>query len=325
MIDAPLLLRKWGIGKVVEHKVIGQNQVLILPLEILPQSSPGIMKSDPTVLETKGTNDNGEEYQSKALSTGVIPAEWLPEGNRFTSPDVRRDTRVEIWRLGDTDQYYWRDLGLDRELKRLETVIWVFNNNPNEKAPNKVDLRNSYYLEISTHNKVITLHTSTSNGEAVEHVIQLNAAESRLTYATSDGSEAVYDTGNQHFYMLLATGTTFGLEQNDIYAFAPGNMRIEAKGNIDVECQQYSVRAHQSYRCETQNWYVDAPVGTFTGVLTVGALSTTMDTGQSGHAVVKGSMEIQQDLAVQSTATVAGRVTAGQVVSQQPIIAPNVD
>lgn len=313
----------WSVGVVAEHKTVGSYQVLVTPSEHTPVMT-GVLKSDPGLVETKGENASGEAYESQGLTDTTIEATWLRESNRVTPPDVRRGTRVELWRLADSDTIYWRDMGMDPQLKRLETVVYAFNNNPDAAGDDTVSSDQSYFLEVSTHSGHMTLYTSKSNGEPYAYTVQINAKEGSISFADDGGNELTFDSAATHIFAKLNTGTEFNLDGNNIYGFAPENITFRASESITMECNQFSLTATESYTCKTSNWFVDAPVGEFTGILMVGGLATTTARGQNGQATIDAELTVKKDFTAEANVAVGGTLSADKVISQQDIEAPNV-
>jgi len=315
---------KYSIGIVAEHAKLGAREILVIPIEETPHVD-GILKSNPQVLTTKGVDGEGKDYQDDALTDNTVTATWLPDSaNRVSAPNVRRNTRVQLYRMGDSDTFYWRDLGLDGHLKRLETVIYAFNNNPNENGADSVDPSQSYFMEVSTHTGVMTLFTGKSNGEPYAYTLQLNARAGNFTIADDEGNEVTLDSVAKHIFAKLSTGTEFNLDGNNIYGYAPDTINFKAMKNIQMLCQKFYLEATQSFECKTATFDVVAPKGSFSGIWTVGALATNSKGGYSGKATIDAELEVLKDFTVSANATVTGTLHANKVISDQNIDAPNV-
>lgn len=316
----------YSIGIVAENPAIGSKEILVTPSEVTPQMT-GVVKSNPQVMTTTGEDAQGNEYKVDAMTDTTLTATWLPDNsNRVSPPNVRRNTRVQLYRMGDSDTFYWRDLGLDPQLKRLETVILAFNNNPNEQGDDKVDPENCWFLEVSTHTGMATFHTTKSNGEPFAYDLQINAKAGKVVITDDDGecNSIMLDSVNKHIQAILSTGTEFNLDGNNIYGFAPEDITFKATNNIHMECNNYSLIAKESYYCESQNWLVKCPAGEFTGILKVGGLATSTANGYSGKATIDAELEVKKDFTAKANVTVDGQMHAGKVISEQPIDAPNV-
>lgn len=319
--------RKYSIGIVAEHAVVGSKQILVVPIEDTPHMD-GILKSNPQVITAKGKDADGKDYEVSALLDNTVTAQWLPESsNRVSAPNVRRNTRVQLYRMADSDTFYWRDMGLDGSLMRQETVIYAWNNNPDAEGADVVDPETAYFMEVSTHTGSVTFHTSKSNGEPFAFTFQINAKEGRFIFGDDDengGNQISMDAVAKHFQAILSTGTEFNLNQNNIYGYAPENITFKAAKAIMMECETFDLQATKSFACKTETFDVTAPKGSFSGIWTVGALATTSTGGYSGKATIDAELEVLKDFTVRANATVTGTLHALKVISDQDISAPNV-
>lgn len=321
------VFHKYSIGVVAEHLVLGSREILVVPIEQTPHLD-GILKSNPQIINTTGLDADGNQYQVNAMTDNTVTATWLPDdANRVTPPDVRRNTRVQLYRMGDSDSFYWRDLGLDGDLKRLETHVIAWNNNPDDKASDSLDMDSAWFLEISTHTGIATFHTNKSNGEPFAYTIQLNARAGQFMFADDDengGNTLSLDSVAKHLQAKLSTGTEFNLDANNIYGFAPDSITFKATNNINMVCKAFDLKAEKSFSCETETFDVLCPKGSFSGIWTVGALATTSIGGYSGKATIDAELEVLKDFTAKANVTVTGTMHARQVISDQDISAPNV-
>jgi hypothetical protein len=321
------VFRKYSIGVVAENAAIGDKQILVIPIEDTPYLD-GVLKSNPQIVTTKGTDAEGQAYEVNAMTDTTVTATWLPDSaNRISAPNVRRNTRVQLYRMGDSDTFYWRDMGLDGNLLRQETVIYAWNNNPNAEGDDVVDAASAYFLEISTHTGHVTFATSKSNGEPMAFTFQINAKEGKFIFGDDDengGNQISMDAVAKHFQAILSTGTEFNLNQNNIYGFAPDSITFKATNNINMQCKAFSLEATDSFYCQTETFDVKAPKGSFSGIWTVGALATTSANGYTGKATIDAELEVLKDFTAKANVNVTGTLHAQKVVSDQDISAPNV-
>lgn len=200
----------WGI--VADNKAMSSKIINVLPVEYTSMVD-GELCSNPQVLKTKGKDKDGQAYEDSATVDNVKECTWLPFGtNRVTAPDVRRGEPVLIWNYGNTDKYYWTIPGLKDDLRRLETVVYAFNGNP-EVESKEFDPEDHYYLEISTHSKQITLRTSNKNGEPFKYTFQFNTNDGIVTLADDTNNFFELDTKEITMKMELNTGTKLHLDK----------------------------------------------------------------------------------------------------------------
>src|SRR5574343_1344956 len=141
----------YSIGIVAEPKALNSHTVLVNPIEVTPFYS-GEVRSNPIDISDKGVDKDGKAYAIEVGSDNTILATWLCLGseNRETPPDVRRGERVLLYRYSQNDTFYWTSMGLDKGLRRLETVIHRFSGHTDEESTVLTD-DNSYWFEVSTH------------------------------------------------------------------------------------------------------------------------------------------------------------------------------
>lgn len=309
-------LREIGIGRVTQNKVIGSNDILVTPIEWIPHMD-GEFRSNPSIVQAKGTDSDGKNYEASTMTDITLTASWYPEtGNRTTAPDVRRGERVKLYQFANQDKYYWRESGLDNNLRRQETVTHVYNNNPDGAADSVAPSpENSYYTEVSTHTGQVTLATNKSNGEPVAWTIQVNTKEGVMNVVTDNGHEFSLDAVSLAMLAQLSTGTKVELNKNNLSMVAPDTLDVQAK-TIDFKCKLFHV--------ETDHLKVDCPLSEFTGLVKVGSLSTTTENGYDGKAVIDGQVTMKQDVTMEQNVTVNQTLTANKVVSITNIDAPNV-
>lgn len=187
------LFEFYSIGIAAENKPTDTRILNCSPIQQLA-ALDGELTFNPQDILSVGHDSDGNRYEVKATLDVTISTEWLPRSsNRLTPPDIRRGELVEIYRLADTDQFFWVPMGLKDDLRRLETVIYAFNANPNlENTGSTYD--NHYFLEISTHRKLVTFSTSKVNGEPFRYTVQFNTGEGLITLADDTGNYVQLDS-----------------------------------------------------------------------------------------------------------------------------------
>ena len=223
----------FAIGTAAENKKLRSHELIVLPQEVLPFVD-GELKENPTPLEFSGTDSKGQAYQGKITTDNVIRALWLPESsNRVTSPDVRRGERIVLYRFGDSDQYYWRPMGLDDHLRKLETIIFAISATKDE-SKKTLDIESCYFVEMSSHTKQITVHTSKANGEAFAYDFQIDADLSKVLLTDDGGNYFLLDSANTHIRMENADGTYYELDKQKIKGYAPQTIDFIAGQRMSV-------------------------------------------------------------------------------------------
>lgn len=224
----------YSIGIAVENKPLDSRHLNVAPIEQL-SALDGELTFNPVEHIVKGQLPDGGSYETKIITDVSITAEWLPMGsNRVTPPDIRRGELVEIYRLADTDKFFWRPLGIRDHLRRLETVIWAFNGSPDENTVG-IDPSTCYFVEVSTHQKQITISTSKANGEPFAYSFQINAADGKVVLEDDAGNFIELDSANTLLHLENAEGTMLELNQRDIKAHAPNNFTAAIGNDANLQ------------------------------------------------------------------------------------------
>lgn len=228
------MFRLVAIGTAAENKSIKTTKLHVTPHEKL-QFLDGELATNVDTMEYEGPDASGVVKAGKAFIGTTIQMEWLPETNRLkTPPSVRRGERIGIYQFASNDKYYWRSLGLDDHLRRLETIIIAINANPTEDGQDPDDPANYYLLEMSSHNKTITLQTSQRNGEFCTYGFQFDLVNGKVVLEDNVNNHFLFDSKNHHFEFKNALGTHFEMNKKNIRGYAPDNIYIRADKNIQM-------------------------------------------------------------------------------------------
>lgn len=224
-------LHFYSFGRAANNLVLGETLLEVVPIEQMAFME-GDLASLPVPDELQGVDASGTSYTASVTMDTALEAEWLPlDSNRVTAPNVRRGERLLIWRFADSEEYYWSDVGLDQRLRRLETVTLAINANPEEQADGR-DPANCYMLEISAHNKTITLTTTTKNGEFCGYAFQANLNDGRWSLNDDLGNIALLDSKETSFQFTNADTTNFDMTKKDINFYAPGDFTSVVEGDV---------------------------------------------------------------------------------------------
>ena len=223
------LFKIYSYGIVADNKAISSRIVNVLPVEIASMID-GEIASNPSDLSSKGVDKDGQHYETKVITDNVMECTWLPFGtNRVTPPDVRRGEPVLIWCYDSVDKYYWTTLGLRDDLRRLETVVYAFNANPNTESKD-FDPSDHYFVEVSTHSKQVTFHTANKNGEPFIYTFQFNTNDGVVTLADDSGNFFELNSKEITMKMELNTGTKIHLDKMNILIEAIEEAKVKVGG-----------------------------------------------------------------------------------------------
>jgi hypothetical protein len=191
-------------------------------------------------VEYEGVDDQGKAQSGTSFVSNNINAFWLPETNRRTPPDVQRGERIALYQYANNDKYYWRSMGMDDNLRRLETVILGINANPNT-GTDGIDPDNMYFIEFSSHTKTITLSTSQMNGEVCTYDFQFDMATGKVVLQDNLGNYGLLKSTEYFIELKNGLGTWLQLNKQDIFGFAPRNIDLTATNNVDVKAKKITL------------------------------------------------------------------------------------
>lgn len=222
----------FAVGIAAENKELRSKILKVVPHEHLPFLD-GELKENPTPLGFKGVDADGNAYEGQVFADNVVEAEWWQEGGAgISAPDVRRGERIILYRFGDADKYYWRPWG-DNHLRRLETKIFAISATQDESTT-ALTPENSYFLELSSHTKRITLQTSQANGESVSYFLRLDMGTGEITLDDNVGN-SFYLKSLEGFLRLLNTQMShFILDKRKISLKADEEISLEVGGTKQV-------------------------------------------------------------------------------------------
>lgn len=226
-------MRFYSAGIVAQNKLPSSKEVEITPIEEIPFTD-GEISSNVQEVSAKAVDAKGASYESRVNSTVTIKATWLSlsVSNRLTAPDVRRGEMVMLYQFGDTDKYYWTTLKDDIRLRKLETAIYGFSATKDEGAG--VDENTIYYLEISTHKKLVHFHTCKADGEPFGYDIQLNTKEGYLVITDDVGNYIHLHSGENRIELKNLNGSHYDMLGSNLTITVPGTTTFKT-GNFIVQ------------------------------------------------------------------------------------------
>lgn len=304
------LLKIYSLGKVAENKALDSHSIRVTPIEQL-QMLDGEIKSDPTDHESEGTDASGQSYTATSTTDNAIVADWLPltGGYQMTSPDVRRGERVLLWRYGDGDDFYWTALGMDNELRKLETVVHMYSATADETVE-ELTADNSYVVSISTHTKALTVTTSKANGEHTGWCLQLNTAEGRLMFTEDNGNTVEIDAKNALIELVNADKTRLSLDRTNMYVYADDGLFIETGKSVEIKTQTYKI--------DCKDYTLNCTNNTVKSSTTKMTSDTTMIQGSA--ITLDGPTKVGGDLTVTGALTTGPNATIGGLTISDGII-----
>ena len=279
-------IRPYSIGIAAHNLPIGSRDLEVVPIEDMNEIDGEITDEYRTLSKTISNSEKGS-LSTKTKHTLSLSASWLPisSSNRVTPPNIRRNERVQIYQLGDSQTYYWTTLYDDSYLRRLETVIWAFSNTTDEETK-ELDHSNTYFMEVSTHKGLVGLYTSKSNDEPFAYTVQLNTKEGYLTIKDDIGN--YINLNSKDIRVLLHNASESKVE------LVKEVVNVESASEVNVGTKTVTVN------CTTA---------------TVNASKTTINSvcDVTGMLNAKGGLSVSGSCALPGGTNVAGRINATNV------------
>lgn len=221
--------RLFSMGRVAANKELNSTLVEVTPIEdaagLAGEITDHIYK-----YKSKGTDARGKGYQTEVDTTATIKCEWLGmgEGNRMTAPDVRRGELVRIFRVGNSEKFFWDITGPNFAQRRLETVVHAYSATKEEDVP--LDEKNSYVTEVSTHKKMVRLiSTSMANGEPFKYDIFVNTDLGQVVIQDNIGNQIVLTSKENRIFLINHDKSIVDINKRNITISAPQEIILNAQ------------------------------------------------------------------------------------------------
>ena len=254
--DEQSKFKLYSMGMAAGNVEFGQRELEVIPIEDLSQLDGEVNDMQDT-LTSKGQDREGNEYQTKQTTSHSIKAMFLSEdANRPYPGMVRRGEKVLIYRVGDTDKFYWKPMGLEDNVRRSDVYIVAVPNSGKENENSRA-ADSSYYYEINTVDKLITIATNKNDGEGYAYTIQINAKEGAVSIQDDAGQFIQLVSKEQRCIMANASGSEIKIEKSKAL--------ISAKDEVEINTNNLKVNA-KSTTFTGSSWSVKASAE-FTGSL----------------------------------------------------------
>ncbi len=271
-------LRFYSMGICAENKARNSMEVEVTPTEELTMLD-GEINTQASDYKAKGEDTLGKTYDSSVQTQNSVKATWLRFGdaNRMSAPDVRRGEPVMLYQFGDSNKYYWMTIKQDIQLRRLETFIWAISASPTEGDP--MDAQHCYFLEVSSHDKHITLSTSKKNGEPFAYKFQLNTKEGIATLTDDVGNYFILNSKETRLEMMNISGSHWDMEKDNLTVTIPNNVLYEVGNHFTARAPKITLDGVTNI---TKDTTMEMNTKTQLNTLVQGGLSVTQETGSSG-------------------------------------------
>lgn len=309
--------RLYSLGQVAADKPLDSKDIEVSPVESFPLLDGEVTDNAATLEVTpKGQTSTA----SSVTATVTLKATWRSRSstNRITAPDVRRGEKVEIYTLADSNEFFWdlHDAG-DISRRRLETVTYAFSGSPvngSKDGPNNSSAENDncYVLEVSTHQKKITLSTSDKNGEKCRYTVQLNPAEGLLLIADDQDNGLTLDSVQGIWKIFNTEGSFIELNKRNITISAVEDIELLAGRDVISKAVRDSTASSATYtNTADEEMTLDSPTITENAAMINmnGNIGTSGGShGGSGTATFAGKAIFNEDVEVNGNLDVRGDI-----------------
>jgi len=196
----------YSIGNLLNDVERNNPYVEVVPVEAISSVQGDVSEVKENNITIKDRSGNTTNIVNSKKTS--IRARWWNIGspNRINPPELGKGSMVILFRVGNTNQYYWVPLGNEIDLKKEESMVIALSNKKTIK--DKSLLKKMYYFVMDTINKKVRFHTDGSNGELTTYDVEIDTKTGILTF--EDGK-----------------GNTYKLESKD------GNMTSSINGTND--------------------------------------------------------------------------------------------
>lgn len=292
-------LQFYSLGIVSKDKVRGDDCIEAMPIEKLPLEL-GDVGGQTKQKQSSLPNQHGVTKSASVKGGAVLVAKWIPFGdsNRETPPDVVSGETVMIWSYADTNDYYWTTTFREPSLRRQETVRYVYSNQPSGRAKYGEDT--SYWLEWSTDDKHIRLHTSINDGEPAMYDLTINTKEGSI--------ELKDDLGNSIFLDSVR-----------------GDLTTTTENSVTVNTKKYTINASESVEINTPKYTLNGDTTEINGDTHTVNSAATFTKGMSVSGGSGASMSITGDIEFQGRMSGDGTIdTTGDISSSGEVHGTNI-
>jgi len=276
-------LNVYSIGVVAANKELSSKDIEVTPIEDAPMTN-GEVTDAGQKFTAKSTDTNDAAYQSEVPTSNTVKATWLPLGstNRITAPDVRRGEKVILYRFADQDKFWWVTMEDDIRLRKLETVVFAIAGTRVEADEPTAD--NTYFMEWSTHKKLIHIHTSKADGEPFAYDVQINAKDGMIVIQDDDGNAFSLDSRERTWLLVNKDQSKIEVNKTKIFIESKDLIAMKSK-RITGDCEEWETNATSNAKHTTPDNTINAQQNTQTSVTN----QINANTGHLGNFGLIGS------------------------------------
>lgn len=173
------------IGRAAADLNSSGTTLQVLVPELTPAALNGTFAPGTTPVSVQMTNLSGGKISAAPTTANHIVAVWEGTSNHAYPPFVKAGEQVKIIQYGDSDRYYWQEMGRDRELRKLDRIRIEVSATPAANAA-KSDT-NTYFLELDAVSGTVQIKTSKANSEPFAYGIRIDAKNGTIVISDDAG------------------------------------------------------------------------------------------------------------------------------------------
>jgi len=238
MIDESLL-KNVSMGLVAKDIIEDDVYVEVFPFELQVGKDGEITKE--AHHSASVTDNNGGVANVNIRQTDLIKARWYPNGNThvLTAPNVCKNEVVMLWKYSDADEYYWTTAYNQLELRKLEKRVIVVSNKASIDISPDALMENSYFIAMDSINKLVHIHTSTTDGEYTTYDIGLDTKEGVFTL--TDGKENHFKLDSQTDTFTLSSNSKIITKTKDTTNSPSNSLTNNTNTKVDNVGKDYAI------------------------------------------------------------------------------------
>lgn len=236
------LLRVYSLGVAAANLKFGQKELEVTPIEDLSQLD-GELTDVQIKIESTGVDKDGNTFATSEKVSNTVKAMWLPLDTYRAFPGlIRRGERVLLWRVGDTDKYYWTEMGIDDTTRRKDILTILIPNSPKENEDSRTP-DTAYFIEVNTVDKHITIQTNKHDGEPYAYLWQINTKDGVATLCDDVGNYYQLNSKLQKLIMKNQMGSEVSIEKGKGIFKTPESILIDTK-KLDVKVKEFNINTN---------------------------------------------------------------------------------
>ncbi len=262
-----------------------QTTLQVIVPELLPAALSGSFAAGTTKVAVKLNTLTGGQTSVTPTTANHIVAVWDGNSNFAYPPFVKAGEQVDVIQYGDSDRYYWRAKGRDRDLRQQDRVRLEVSATANKNTPKNDS--NTYFVELDAVAGYVQIKTSKANKEPFAYGIKIDTTNGIIVISDDIAGtpnriylESGINGGVPKIQLNNAKNATVQLVGEDIIIKAPRDILIQAGRQII-----------QTAPTATMNWNIGVINGSSLGVVASESMvvtSPTFDVG--GNAKITGTL-----------------------------------